>query len=236
MDNHLGVVGGVLRDHLPAGLRGAVGLHGRDPDALGGDVDDQVEAAGARCSGVAGRLRLHRVEARRAEAQGVVEAPPRGRIELEGPDLAGDDAVEAVVLVCRLRLHADVGADVVGGDLVHVGRHSRDVHWQVPDLALPFTPEGYRQPALERLRGGDQHACLEEATALQPEREAIVALALNIAEENVLLAVAAWLEPPLREVLQVVAQPLQIAPVPCGETLHRLHARARSAMRSSFVS
>mmetsp|Transcript_42519 Transcript_42519/g.120283 ORF Transcript_42519/g.120283 Transcript_42519/m.120283 type:complete len:638 (+) Transcript_42519:96-2009(+) len=182
VDDHLGVVGGILRgDVLARPLRAP--LHGHDPHGVGGHVDHQVLPLGRV---VARHLRLHDVELATPEAQRVVEAPPRGGVQLEGPYLAVDDAIEAVVDVRRLGLHADVGADVVGRDLVHVRGHARDLHREVAHAPLPLALQGHRQAAGQLIRGRDEHAGLEEAAALEPEGEVVVALPAHAAEEVVL--------------------------------------------------
>mmetsp|Transcript_19539 Transcript_19539/g.51757 ORF Transcript_19539/g.51757 Transcript_19539/m.51757 type:complete len:271 (-) Transcript_19539:6-818(-) len=211
VDDDPRVLSAVLCHHLPCGTGCPSGGH---LHALGRHVDREVLAAGCGARGVARRPRLGHGELVGAKAQRVVEAPACGGIQLEGPDLAHRDAVEAVVAVRGLGLHNDIGPDVVGRNLVHVGRHPRDLDWQVTHAPLPAALQRHRKPSRCALGGGHQHAGLEEAAALEPEREVVVELAAYAPQEVVLLGTSACSgEQPPGHVLEGVPQPLQGGPI-----------------------
>mmetsp|Transcript_23662 Transcript_23662/g.67948 ORF Transcript_23662/g.67948 Transcript_23662/m.67948 type:complete len:265 (-) Transcript_23662:170-964(-) len=211
VDDDAGVLGGVLRaDLLVAALVAALVQRG-NPDALGGDMDVVIRPRGRRRAHVAGRPRLGDGEDE-ASPQGVVEIPPRHGVELEGPNLPDDGAVQSVVRVGGGRLHDNVRADVVGGDLVHVRRDARDVDDEIVHPPLPPALQGHRQAAGRALGGRNKHAGprLEEAAAFHLEGEVVVAVSADGAEQVgiVWLALVARKEL-LRDVLQGSPQLLQ---------------------------
>merc|ERR1719456_1712465 len=103
-------------------------------------MDDQV-----LCLFILLVLKITHGETAASSADGVVQAPPSGRVEFEGSDLPMSDSMVSIVTVCRLSFHIDVSPDVVRGDLVHVAANPRNFYEVIPHAALPCTFQWDRQ-------------------------------------------------------------------------------------------
>mmetsp|Transcript_72541 Transcript_72541/g.188249 ORF Transcript_72541/g.188249 Transcript_72541/m.188249 type:complete len:218 (-) Transcript_72541:16-669(-) len=208
VDDDLGIVCSVLCNHLLVKSFSAL-FDGYDAHTVLRHVDDAILPVRRRGGLVQGLGRRGHWEAAAARAQRVVQAPAGRRVQLEGADFAHDGAVKAVVYVCRRSLDAYVGADVVGGDLIHVGGHAWYVQGHVSHPPHPPALQRHWQAPGLALGGGHEHARLEEAAPLDLEGEIIVAFTRNSAKQVVVRRYFMPCQPLPGNLLQLGAQLVQ---------------------------